>query len=145
MPQPRKAISAVIDGLRRKPDLWRSEDAETVAADVASSGVDARAGTVEGRPRHLSIRWKLLIAFVCMAAITFFLGAYADRVGQRAALVGLVVGLSGMTAIFFLTPLAWPWFALVGSVGGADVAAGLAEEHRDLLVALGRHVADELQ
>jgi Na+/proline symporter len=47
----------------------------------------------------------------------FFLGMYAPKVGQRAALAGLVVGLVGMTAVFFATSLAWPWFALVGSVG----------------------------
>ncbi|MEE8526345.1 MAG: sodium:solute symporter [Thermoanaerobaculia bacterium] len=45
----------------------------------------------------------------------FFLGIFTRRVGQRAALTGLVVGLAGMTCIFFFTPLAWPWYALVGS------------------------------
>lgn len=54
----------------------------------------------------------------------FFLGMFAPRVGQRAALVGLVTGLAGMTWVFFATPLAWPWYALVGSLG--TVAAGLA-------------------
>lgn len=53
----------------------------------------------------------------------FFLGLYAPRVGQRAALVGLLTGLTAMTAIFFFTPLAWPWYALVGSL--ITVAAGL--------------------
>jgi hypothetical protein len=45
----------------------------------------------------------------------FFLGIFATRVGERAALAGLVVGLTCMSTIFFATPLAWPWFALVGS------------------------------
>ena len=45
----------------------------------------------------------------------FFLGIFAQRVGQRAALAGLVIGLSCMSIIFFATDLAWPWFALVGS------------------------------
>ena len=45
----------------------------------------------------------------------FFLGILAPRVGERAALVGLVSGLAAMTAIYFATPLAWPWYALVGS------------------------------
>lgn len=54
----------------------------------------------------------------------FFLGMYTRRVGQRAALTGLVVGLAGMTWIFFATPLAWPWYALAGSL--LTVAAGLA-------------------
>jgi SSS family transporter len=55
----------------------------------------------------------------------FFLGIFADRVGERAALAGLVIGLSFMTVIFFATPLAWPWYALVGSTltFGAGFAA----------------------
>ncbi len=52
----------------------------------------------------------------------FFLGIFTHRVGQRAALTGLVVGLAGMTWIFFRTPLAWPWYALVGSAGTFAVA-----------------------
>ena len=47
----------------------------------------------------------------------FFLGIFTERVGQRAALTGLSVGLAGMTWVFFATDLAWPWYALVGSVG----------------------------
>ncbi len=54
----------------------------------------------------------------------FFLGMFTRRVGQRAALAGLVVGLAGMTWIFFATPLAWTWYALAGSL--LTVAAGLA-------------------
>jgi SSS family solute:Na+ symporter len=54
----------------------------------------------------------------------FFLGLYAQRVGQRAALAGLVCGLAAMTWIYFATPLAWPWYALVGSL--LTVTAGLA-------------------
>jgi Na+/proline symporter len=54
----------------------------------------------------------------------FFLGIFTRRVGQRAALCGLVFGLVGMTWVFFATSLAWPWFALVGSAG--TYLAGLA-------------------
>jgi hypothetical protein len=36
---------------------------------------------------------------------------------------GLVVGLAGMTWIFFGASLAWPWYALAGSL--LTVAAGL--------------------
>lgn len=46
----------------------------------------------------------------------FFLGMFTPRVGQRAALAGLIVGFAGMTSIFFGTSLAWPWYALVGSL-----------------------------
>ena len=68
MPHPRKVISAVMDGLRRTPDLWRSD--EPAPGDPGGEPVHVQ-------PRRLSIRWKLLVAFVCMATITFFLGAYA--------------------------------------------------------------------
>ena len=54
----------------------------------------------------------------------FFLGMLPRPVSQRAALAGLAVGLAGMTWIFFATPLAWPWYALVGSL--LTVGAGLA-------------------
>ncbi|HEX7184666.1 MAG TPA: sodium:solute symporter [Thermoanaerobaculia bacterium] len=54
----------------------------------------------------------------------FFLGLFTRRVGQRAALAGLVAGFAGMTWIFFGTSLAWPWYALAGSL--LTVAAGLA-------------------
>jgi len=57
----------------------------------------------------------------------FFLGIFTERVGQRAALAGLVVGLAGMLVVFFATPLAWPWFALVGSLG--TFAFGLAASY----------------
>ncbi len=53
----------------------------------------------------------------------FFLGMFTERVGQRAALAGLVTGLAFMTWVFFGTPLAWPWYALVGSA--VTFAAGL--------------------
>jgi SSS family transporter len=47
----------------------------------------------------------------------FFLGMFAPRAGRRAALAGLTAGLAGMTAVYLATTLAWPWYALVGSVG----------------------------
>ena len=45
----------------------------------------------------------------------FALGISKSGISTRSALVGLVVGLAIMSAIKFGTPLAWPWFALVGS------------------------------
>jgi len=45
----------------------------------------------------------------------FLLGILTRRVGQSAALAGVVAGVSAVTFARFGTPLAWPWFALVGS------------------------------
>lgn len=57
----------------------------------------------------------------------FFLGVFTRRVSQQAALVALVGGLIAMTWIKLRTPLAWPWFAAVGSLGtfGLGVLASL--------------------
>jgi len=45
----------------------------------------------------------------------FLLGNLTKDVGQGAALAGLAAGTAAVTYAKFGTPLAWPWFALVGS------------------------------
>lgn len=52
----------------------------------------------------------------------FALGVLTKRVGQTAALLGIVFGLTTLTLIKFVVPwiwpsveVAWPWFALIGS------------------------------
>ena len=58
----------------------------------------------------------------------FFLGIFTKRVGQQAALVGLVLGLATISAVAFGTHLAWPWYTLVGSLAtfGFGLLASLA-------------------
>lgn len=57
----------------------------------------------------------------------FFLGIFTQRVSQRAALFGLVGGIAIMTAIKFMTPIAWPWFTIIGSAAtfGLGYAASI--------------------
>lgn len=45
----------------------------------------------------------------------FLLGMLSKKAGQRAAFVGMVVGIAAVSAVAFLTPVAYPWYALVGS------------------------------
>jgi len=45
----------------------------------------------------------------------FLLGLWTRDVGQRSAFVGLIVGTAAVTAVKFLTSVAYPWYALVGS------------------------------
>lgn len=70
----------------------------------------------------LWLRSSVVASVLGIAAFTtgivlgvFFLGILAPRVGERAALAGLVGGLAAMSVVYFATPLAWPWYALVGS------------------------------
>ena len=54
----------------------------------------------------------------------FLLGVLTRRVGQTAALVGVLTGASVVIFAKFGTALAWPWFALVGT--STVFAVGLA-------------------
>jgi solute:Na+ symporter, SSS family len=53
----------------------------------------------------------------------FALGVLTQRVRQPAALIGLVVGLIVLTTVKFATSIAWPWYALIGTV--TTFAAGM--------------------
>ncbi|MGB8524388.1 MAG: sodium:solute symporter [Candidatus Acidiferrales bacterium] len=70
------------------------------------------------------IRWgPVLVAGLTIASITygatlgvFLLGTWNRRANETGALVGFVTGLVAMVAVRFLTPLAWTWYVLVGTV-----------------------------
>ena len=57
----------------------------------------------------------------------FLLGILTRRVGQAAALAGVLAGIAAVLYAKFGTPLAWPWFALVGS--STVFAVGLAASY----------------
>jgi SSS family transporter len=57
----------------------------------------------------------------------FLLGVLTKRVGQSAALCGMIAGLAAVSYARFGTRLAWPWFALVGS--STVFAVGLAASY----------------
>jgi solute:Na+ symporter, SSS family len=57
----------------------------------------------------------------------FALGVLTRRVGQRAALIGLVAGTAAVSFAKFATLLAWPWYTVIGALatfGAALLAAG---------------------
>jgi solute:Na+ symporter, SSS family len=64
-----------------------------------------------------------IAGFTTGIVLGVFLLGLLTRVGQRSALLGMIGGLAGMTALAFATPLAWPWFSMAGSLG--TVAVGL--------------------
>jgi Na+/proline symporter len=70
------------------------------------------------------VHWgPVLVAGLTIASITygatlgvFLLGTWNRRANETGALVGFATGLAAMIAIKFLTPLAWTWYVLVGTV-----------------------------
>jgi len=70
------------------------------------------------------VHWgPVLVAGLTIASITygatlgvFLLGTWNRRANETGALVGFVTGIAAVIAIKFLTPLAWTWYVLVGTV-----------------------------
>ncbi|MGA2590636.1 MAG: sodium:solute symporter [Bryobacteraceae bacterium] len=66
----------------------------------------------------------LSIASVTLGLLlgVFLLGVLTKRVGERAAIVGVLAGLATILYVRFATPIAWTWWVLIGSA--ATFAAG---------------------
>jgi SSS family solute:Na+ symporter len=70
------------------------------------------------------VRWgPVLVAGLTIASITyggllgvFLLGTWNRRANETGALIGFVTGITAMIAVRFLTPLAWTWYVLVGTI-----------------------------
>ena len=70
------------------------------------------------------VRWgPVLVAGLKIASITyggllgvFLLGTWNRRANETGALWGFVVGIATMIAVTFLTPLAFTWYVLVGTI-----------------------------
>ncbi len=51
----------------------------------------------------------------------FALGVLTRRVGQTSALIGMIAGVASLSAVKFLTDVAWPWYAIIGSMATFSV------------------------
>jgi len=61
-----------------------------------------------------------------------FLLSALQREGSTAAFAGMLSGIAAVTAVWLWTPLAWPWYAVVGSL--TTLAVGLLFARRSLPV-----------
>jgi Na+/proline symporter len=55
-----------------------------------------------------------------------FLLSALQREGATAAFAGMLSGIAAVTAVWLWTPLAWPWYAVVGSLTTVAVGSTLA-------------------
>jgi solute:Na+ symporter, SSS family len=89
-----------------------------------------------GRSRKMTLIWGVILgllglapwghvleAGLTIASITyggmlgvFLLGIWNRRANQTGALAGLVAGIAAMIAVRFLTPLAYTWYVLAGTI-----------------------------
>jgi SSS family solute:Na+ symporter len=91
-----------------------------VVAGVAQIAV----GIAMQRSDRSALNVALSIASLINGPIlgVFFLGA-TKRATTASALVGMLAGLAAVALVAFTTKVAWPWYAVVGSV--TTFAAGM--------------------
>jgi hypothetical protein len=63
-----------------------------------------------------------------------FLLSALQREGSTAAFAGMLAGIAAVTSVWLWTPLAWPWYAVVGSL--TTLAVGMALARRTAPVPL---------
>jgi SSS family solute:Na+ symporter len=105
--------------------LLRVSKLMTAAWGVAKMGVAYGAIGLNENVVSLALRVASFVTGIILGL--FLLGVWTTRVGQSSALVGLVAGLAAVSFAAFRTPLAWPWYALVGS--STVVLVGLAASY----------------
>jgi len=109
------------------------------SSSVIDLGMNRRNGTPAqqlSRSRRITLVWGVVLgllglapwghvleAGLTIASITyggllgvFLLGTWNRRANQAGALAGLVAGIAAMVAVRFLTPLAYTWYVLAGTI-----------------------------
>ena len=92
----------------------------TLLAGLAQIGV---ALAIRGQTRS-ALDTALAVASILNGPVlgVFLLGFFSRRAGTTAAFAGMAAGLVAVVAVWQLTPIAWPWYTLVGSM--TTLAAG---------------------
>jgi SSS family transporter len=93
--------------------LVRVSKGMTAAWGVVKMGVAYGATGLKGNVVSNALAIASFVTGIILGV--FLLGILTKRVGQSAALLGLLAGIAAVTFAKFATPLAWPWYALVGS------------------------------
>ncbi len=121
------ASSSIIDLNPRRAEMSKSGGSESL-----------------GHSRRLTLAWgvvlvllglihwgPVLVAGLTIASITygallgvFLLGTWNHRATEGGALVGFAAGLAVMILVNFLTPLAWTWYVMAGTIVTFAVGSG---------------------
>jgi SSS family transporter len=102
-----------LSGRKDERHLMRVSRALTVAWGVVLTVVALCATLLQDSVVNNALAIASFVTGILLGL--FLLGILTRRVGQSAALVGMLAGVSAVSFAKFGTPLAWPWYALVGS------------------------------
>lgn len=114
-----------ITGRDDERHLVRVSRAMTVVWGVVLAAVAFGARFLEDNVVNNALAIAGLVSGILLGL--FLLGILTRRVGQIPAMVGVLAGIAAVLYAKFGTPLAWPWFALVGS--STVFAVGLAASY----------------
>jgi SSS family transporter len=117
--------------------LWRKLDASDSSTLIASRAATIGFGVLQigiavvvglvGTDESTVANVLKIASFAAGPVLgLYFLGVFAPRVGQRAALVGFLVGVAVLSFIAYSTPLFWAWYALAGTV--TTMTAGIVAQ-----------------
>lgn len=106
-------VVADLTRVRSEASAMRLSRIITIVAGLAQIGV----GLALQREERSALNTALSVASLINGPIlgVFFLGAL-KRGGPVAAFAGMTAGLAAVMAVAFLTKVAWPWYAVVGSL-----------------------------
>ena len=95
----------------------------TIAAGLAQIGVAlALSGTAQA-----AVNTALSVASLINGPILgVFLLSSTGRGGQTAAFAGMLVGIAVVTTVWLATPIAWPWYTVIGSLTTLGVGLAVA-------------------
>jgi Na+/proline symporter len=113
-----------VTGVNDERHLMRLSRAMTVLWGVVLTAVAFGARGLEDNVVNNALAIASFVSGILLGL--FLLGILTRRVGQSAALAGALAGIAAVTAAKFATPLAWPWFALVGSSTVFAVGLGVS-------------------
>ena len=111
-----------VTGRNDERHLMRVSRVMTVVWGVVLAAVAFGAGHLEDNVVNNALAIAGLVSGILLGL--FLLGVLTGRVGQTAAMIGVLAGAAVVILVKFATPLAWPWFALVGA--STVFAVGLA-------------------
>jgi solute:Na+ symporter, SSS family len=114
-----------VSGRDDERHLVRVSRAMTVVWGVVLAAVAFGARLLEDNVVNNALAIAGLVSGILLGL--FLLGILTRRVGQVAAMAGVLAGIAAVLFAKFGTPLAWPWFALVGS--STVFAVGLAASY----------------
>jgi SSS family solute:Na+ symporter len=113
------ASTTVVDFVRaRRRNLSEAAAMKLARWATVGWGMVLLAIAIAARHSRSVLEAGLTIGSIPLGALlgVFLLGILTRRPGELAAMLGVASGLTAVLAVHFLTPVAWTWYVMIGTV-----------------------------